>query len=184
MKEIQNAISLTSDLIKKDIKHPKLYMLRGIIIKEVNSNPNAKIIIFANYRNTIDEIIDFLNKEEGVSSTKLIGQKSGLTQQEQISIIKEFEKGTYNVLVCSSIGEEGIDIKGATMAVMYDQGKSSEIRKIQRAGRVARLESGKIITLLTKDTREIAYYWASQRKEKTMKNILTNMQKETQETLI
>ena len=66
---------------------------------------------------------------------------------------------------------------------MYDQGQSSEIRKIQRAGRVARLEAGKIISLLTKDTREIAYYWSSQRKEKTMKKVLSKMQ-ESQTTLI
>ncbi|MAG52742.1 MAG: hypothetical protein CMH62_02150 [Nanoarchaeota archaeon] len=158
-------------------------MLRGLIKKELKEI-NTKIIIFANYRNTIDEIVDFLNKEEEVKATKLIGQKLGLKQEEQIATIKRFEDGIYNTLVCSSIGEEGISIKGATTAIMYDQGKSSEIRSIQRTGRVARLEAGKIITLLTKDTREIGYYWASKRKEKTMKNILSNMQKETQEKLI
>ena len=180
---IQQAINLTEKLIEKEIKHPKLYMLRGLIKKELKEI-NTKIIIFANYRNTIDEIVDFLNKEEEVKATKLIGQKLGLKQEEQIATIKRFEDGIYNTLVCSSIGEEGISIKGATTAIMYDQGKSSEIRSIQRTGRVARLEAGKIITLLTKDTREIGYYWASKRKEKTMKNILSNMQKETQEKLI
>lgn len=183
IKEIQEAISLTNDLIKKDIKHPKLYILKGIIKKEIENNNKAKIIVFANYRNTVDEIIDFLNKEDKIKATKLIGQKSGLTQEEQINIIKKFEDNIYNVLVATSIGEEGIDIKGANLAIMYDQGKSSEIRKIQRAGRVARLEAGKIITLLTKDTREIAYYWSSHRKEKTMKNILTKMQSQEQQKL-
>ena len=42
---------------------------------------------------------------------------------------------------------------------------------------------GKVIFLLTKDTREIAYYWSSQRKEKTMKKVLSKMQ-ESQTTLI
>lgn len=182
-REIQEAISLTNKLLEKDVKHPKLYILKGLIKKEIESNPKAKIIVFANYRSTIDEIIDFLNKEKIIKATKLIGQKSGLSQQEQINVIKRFEENIYNTLVCSSIGEEGIDIKGATLAIMYDQGKSSEIRKIQRAGRVARLEAGKIISLLTKDTREMAYYWSSQRKEKTMKKVLKTMQ-ESQSTLI
>ena len=184
MQQIQKAISSTSELIEKNIKHPKLYMLKGIIRKELEKNTKAKIIVFVNYRNTIDEILEYLNSENSIKATKLIGQKSGLTQQQQINIIKKFEDNIYNTLVCSSIGEEGIDIKGATMAIMYDQGKSSEIRKIQRAGRVARLETGKIITLLTKDTREIGYFWASKRKETRMKNILTKMQTETQEKLI
>ncbi|MBS3156992.1 DEAD/DEAH box helicase [Candidatus Woesearchaeota archaeon] len=182
-KEIQDAILLTNELLKRDVKHPKLYMLKGLIKKEIENNQKAKIIVFANYRTTIDEIVDFLNKEKSIKATKLIGQKSGLTQQEQINVIKRFEDDIYNTLVCSSIGEEGIDIKGATLAIMYDQGQSSEIRKIQRAGRVARLEAGKIISLLTKDTREIAYYWSSQRKEKTMKKVLSKMQ-ESQTTLI
>jgi ERCC4-related helicase len=180
--EIQQAILQTQTLIKKDTKHPKLYMIRGLVKKELQ-NPQAKIIIFVNYRNTISEILDFLNQEPEILATKLIGQKLGLTQKEQISIIKDFEEGKYNILVCSSIGEEGIDIKGATTAIMFDQGSSSEIRKIQRAGRVARLETGKIISLLTKDTREMGYYWASQKKEKTMKETLKNMQQETQTTL-
>jgi ERCC4-related helicase len=183
MTEIQKAIAITKDLIKKEIKHPKLYMLKGLIKRELK-NKKAKIIVFANYRDTIDEIVEFLKQEEEILPTKLIGQKSGLTQKEQIETIKQFSEGTYNTLICSSIGEEGIDIKGATTAIMYDQGKSSEIRKIQRAGRVARLETGKIISLLTKDTREIAYYWSSKRKENQMKNILTKMQNnETQSTL-
>tara|TARA_Y100000034_G_scaffold88180_1_gene105791 strand:+ start:307 stop:1800 length:1494 start_codon:yes stop_codon:yes gene_type:complete len=181
--DIQKAINLTNELIEKDTKHPKMYIIRGLIKKEISSKKDSKIIVFANYRDTIDELLEFLNKEKEIRAAKLIGQKSGLTQKEQVATIKKFEDNTFNVLICSSIGEEGIDIKGATTAIMYDQGKSSEIRKIQRAGRVARLETGKIISLLTKDTREIGYYYLSKRKENRMKNILTSMQKETQQKL-
>ena len=176
LSEIQKAISITNDLVERNVKHPKLYLLKGVIKKEINENKKAKIIVFANYRDTIDEILGFLNKEKDIKAAKLIGQKSGLSQKEQIKIVEQFAEGEYNTLITSSIGEEGLDIKGATTAVMYDQGKSSEIRKIQRAGRVARLETGKIISLLTKDTREVAYYWSSKRKENQMKSILTKMQ--------
>ena len=174
--EMRQAITLANKL---EIKHPKMYMLRGIIKKDLEKNKDSKIIIFANYRDTIDVIVDFLNKEQGIISTKLIGQKSGLSQKEQILTIKKFEKGIFNVLVCSSIGEEGIDIKGATTAIMYDQGSSSEIRNIQRAGRVARLQTGKIISLLTNGTREMGYHYAAKRKENMMKNTLKNMQEQT-----
>lgn len=181
--EIQQAITLTNDYIAKEIKHPKVYVLLGLIKKDLQENPQAKIIVFANYRNTISSLLEEINTLPSANATKLIGQKSGLSQKEQISTIKDFEQGKYNVLICSSIGEEGLSISGATTAIMFDQGSSSEIRKIQRAGRVARLQAGKIISLLTKDTREMGYYWASQKKEKLMKTVLKNMQQETQTTL-
>ena len=180
--EVQASLVLADSLIKKELKHPKVYMLKGIIRKDLDENPKAKIIVFANYRNTIDSLVKELNSLEKVKAAKLIGQKSGLSQKEQISVISDFEHGKFNVLVCSQIGEEGISIKGATTAVMYDQGSSSEIRKIQRAGRVGRLEAGKIISLLTLGTREIGYHWASKRKENLMKNTLKTLQ-EKQSTL-
>ncbi len=179
-KQIQEAISLTKDLAEKNIKHPKMYMLKGLIRKEIEQNHDAKIIVFANYRNTIDEIVSFLNTEEQIKAIKLIGQKSGLTQKEQISVIKDFEEEKYNTLITSSIGEEGLSIKSATTAVFYDS-TPSEIRNIQRAGRVARIQSGKIIFLLTNNTREIGYYFVAKRKENLMKKTLQKMQQKNLE---
>jgi len=173
LKEIQEAIIETNNLIQKDIKHPKLYMLKGIIKKEIEKNKNSRILVFVNYRNTIDEILEFL-KKENISITKLIGQKSGLTQKEQISVIKEFELGKYNVLCTTSIGEEGIHVE-AEVAVFYDV-VPSEIRTIQRRGRVGRIKAGKIIFLVTNDTREQGYRWSAYHKENKMKKTLKAMQ--------
>ena len=181
---IQDAILLTKELEKKDIKHPKMYMPKGIIKKDLENDENARTIVFANYRNTIDEIVSFLNKEEKIKAAKLIGQKSGLTQKEQISTIKDFEDGTYNVMIGTSILEEGLDIStGAKLAIFYDI-VPSEIRAIQRKGRVGRTQAGKIIFLVTNNTREQGYKWSAYHKEKTMKKTLQLMQKETQSTLI
>ncbi len=184
MGEIQSAISTTSSLIEKDVKHPKLYMLQGVIKNELIKNPNAKFIVFANYRNTINDIIDFLGKDEKIKPIKLIGQKSGLTQKEQISTIREFEEGTYNVMIGTSILEEGLDVKkGAELAIFYDI-VPSEIRAIQRKGRVGRTQAGKIIFLVTNNTREQGYRWSAHNKEKVMKKTLQLMQKETQSKLL
>src|SRR3989338_2351993 len=171
-KEIRNAIEKNEELIKKGIKHPKLVALIDAIKKEPEK---TKTIVFANYRDTIDEIIRFLSQEPKIKTLKLIGQKSGLSQKEQICTIKTFEEENYNTLICTSIGEEGLDISGANLAIFYDC-VPSEIRAIQRAGRVGRLSSGRIIQLMTKDTREQGYYWSAKRKEKSMKFILKQMQ--------
>ena len=171
-KEIKEVMEKNKDLIKKGIKHPKLLALMETLKKE---QEKTKTIVFANYRDTIDEIISFLSQEPKIRPLKLIGQKSGLSQKEQISTIKTFEEEDYNTLICTSIGEEGLDISGASLAVFYDC-VPSEIRAIQRAGRVGRMSSGRIIQLITKDTREQGYYWSAKRKEKSMKYILKQMQ--------
>src|SRR3989344_5720835 len=184
MEKIQQAISLTNELKERDLKHPKLYMLRGIIRKELEKNQNSKFIIFANYRKTIEEIIEFLNKEKNIKAKKLIGQKSGLTQKQQIEAITDFSMNKFNVLIGTSIIEEGLDVQGgADLAIFYDI-VPSEIRAIQRKGRVGRTKTGKIIFLVTNNTREQGYRWSAHHKEKTMKKTLQVMQKETQTGLI
>ncbi|MFH1376503.1 MAG: DEAD/DEAH box helicase [Candidatus Woesearchaeota archaeon] len=175
MPEITAAISLTNELIQKNTKHPKIYMLKGVIRKEIERNPEAKIIVFANYRNTIEEILKELSKLKNIRASKLIGQKLGLKQKDQIETIRKFERGENNVLVCTQVGEEGIDIQsGAELAIFYDI-VASEIRTIQRKGRVGRTRTGRIVFLVTNKTREQGYKWSAYNKEKKMKQTLLNM---------
>lgn len=169
--KIKKSIEIIS---KIETIHPKLKKISSVIENQLKENPNSNIIVFANYRFTVDEIISYLSNFKDIKPIKLIGQKEGLTQKQQISIIKDFEKGVYNTLICTSIGEEGLDIKGCDTAIFYDSVPTS-IRKIQRSGRVGRMKPGKIIFLLTKGTRDEGYYWISHRKEKKMKYLLNNM---------
>jgi Fanconi anemia group M protein len=68
-----------------------------------------------------------------------------------------------------------LHIPSADIAVFYDS-VASEIRTIQRKGRVGRTKVGKIIFLLTRKTRDEGYHWISQRRERKMKTILKKMQ--------
>ncbi|MBU0930209.1 MAG: DEAD/DEAH box helicase [Nanoarchaeota archaeon] len=162
-------------------KHPKMQKLKEIVQSELEKNKEAKIIVFANFRNTIDEIYKEIN-DGLIKPVILVGQKEGLTQKEQIKRIRDFEEGLYNVLIGTSISEEGLDIKGgADMAIFYES-VPSEIRMIQRRGRVGRLIKGKIIFLITKKTRDESYYWAAKSKERTMKKTLYAMQEEPKQS--
>ena len=160
-------------LKEQDIEHPKFNKLLEIIKNNLETNKNFRIIIFATYRNTVDNIYNLLNNS-GISAIKLVGQNEGLTQKEQIESIKQFNDGIYNCLITTSIGEEGLSIKEADIAIFYDNTPSS-IRKIQRAGRVGRMKEGKVIFLVTKGTIDAAYYWKSKKDESKMKNILYKM---------
>ena len=82
-------------------------------------------------------------------------------------MLNEFKEGEINVLVATSIGEEGLDIPEVNGVIFYEPIPSA-IRKIQRAGRTARLMEGSLIILITRDTRDEAYYYASLSKEKKM----------------
>ncbi len=57
----------------------------------------------------------------------------------------------------------------------------SAIRKIQRAGRTARLKPGSLKILITKNTRDQAYYYVSNAKEKKMHTAIDEIKKEMSE---
>ncbi len=185
-KKIIEVIKLTNELLNKNEDHPKIKKLIEIIQESLEQNINTKIIIFANYRSTVNYIVNKLKNIPNSKPTILLGQKEGITQKIQIETIKEFEEGKYNILVASSIGEEGLSIGTLDLAIFYDNVPTS-IRRIQRAGRVARIKPGKILYLITKGTRDEGYYWKSKRDEGRMKDILTKMkfnQKEEKQSFI
>jgi Fanconi anemia group M protein len=163
----------------KDIKHPKLEKLKNLVKDLIKENPNVKIIVFANYRATVEKIKEVLD-EEGIKSEILIGQATkegkGMTQEKQIETLRRFKEGEFNTLIATSIGEEGLDIPAVDYVIFYES-VPSELRRIQRSGRTGRTAPGKIIFLITKDTRDESYYWASFVREKKMKGIIYDMKK-------
>ncbi len=118
-----------------------------------------------------------LSEVKSAEPIEFMGQREGLTQKEQKKRISEFREGKYNILVTTSVGEEGIDIPEMELAIFYEP-VPSEIRSIQRRGRVGRTKLGKIMILMTKRTRDEAYYWTAHKKEKLMKKTLYKMKGE------
>jgi len=157
-------------------EHPKVEKLNSIIKEQITKEPNSKIIIFAQFRETVRTIQEKLNKIEGITADIFVGQaqkqnsrgqKTGLKQKEQKEMVENFKEGKTNVLVATSIAEEGLDIPEVSMVIFYEPIPSA-IRKIQRAGRTARLAPGQLKILITKKTRDEIYHYASGAKEKRM----------------
>ena len=170
---IQKAKILCRQLLEENTDHPKIDKLKEIVKEIIAKKRDSRVIIFATYRNTVDNILGILNSIN-IPTNKLVGQKEGLTQKQQIEAIEKFNSGKYNCLVATSIAEEGIHIGEADIAIFYDNTPSS-IRKIQRSGRVGRLKPGKIIFMITKGTRDAAYYWKSKKDESRMRGIIHRM---------
>ncbi|MCS7135209.1 MAG: helicase-related protein [Candidatus Aenigmarchaeota archaeon] len=176
-RRIVDAVNKTSELYIKGYEHPKMSKLIEIVKKEIEEKKNVKIIVFANYRDTVNLIKLYLEKN-GIEAREFIGQAKkygkGLSQKEQIKILNEFSYDVFNVLVSTSIGEEGISIPDVDIVIFYES-VPSEIRSIQRRGRTGRTSTGKVVFLITKNTRDEAYYWSALHKEKRMKNIISEL---------
>ena len=164
-------------------EHPKLNVLVRILQEEIRVNPATRIIVFTNYRDTAEMVISTLHRlnaeKAGIKAVKFIGQASkvgdkGLTQKEQVEIINKFKEGIYNVLVATSVAEEGLDIPATDLVLFYEPIPSA-IRSIQRKGRTARKKIGKVIVLIAKGTRDEGYYWLSRSKEQAMRRRISEL---------
>jgi len=163
---------IRSKILNAKDENPKLEMTKKILLEHFKEREGARAIVFAEYRETIEAIVKELNKIDGIKATKFIGQAkgsgNGMSQDEQKMVIKLFKSGFYNVLVSTSIGEEGIDIPATSLVIFYEPVPSA-IRHIQRRGRTARGGMpGEVYILIMKGSRDEAYYWSSKRKEKKM----------------
>jgi len=171
-------------LLARKIEHPKIEELAVLVESSLKENEKMKAIIFTQFRDTAGVIKSRLNKIKGVNAETFFGQakkgNTGLSQKEQKAIIEKLNSGEINVLVATSIGEEGLDIAEVSAVVFYEPIPSA-IRKIQRAGRTARLKPGKLIILVTKDTRDVAYHYASTAREKKMYKLLDKVKEELRE---
>ncbi len=176
-KEILLAIARLEEVFSKGYEHPKLSKLLSLA-KQIHKQ-GKQAIIFANYRKTCEMIASKLN-EQGMQARVFVGQarkgKTGMSQKEQIMLIESFKAKNFSFLVSTSIGEEGIDIPEVDYVIFYEP-IPSEIRSIQRKGRVGRTKPGMVIFLITKGTRDESYYWAAFHKEKKMRKMLKEMQK-------
>jgi len=174
---VQTATKLAEEIFASGKEHPKFEKVAAMVRDLVSDNTSLKVIIFANYRSTVEKIKNIL-RGKGVSAEEFIGQAvkngKGLTQEKQIETLKRFKDGEFNVLVATSIGEEGLDVPAVDYAIFFEP-VPSEIRMIQRRGRVGRQAAGKIVFFITKNTRDEAYYWAAFHKEKKMRGILYDM---------
>jgi len=174
--DIKRVKKLTLGLISKGIVHPKINKLKELLTDQISKNPLSRILVFCHFRDSVNNIVRYFKDHEIVKVHKFVGQATrgsdkGLTQKEQIQLLKDFKEGIYNTLIGTSVAEEGLDIEECDLVVFYDVVPSA-IRTIQRRGRTGRKKEGKVYILMAEGTRDEGYYWAERVKEKNMKSSL------------
>ncbi|MDA4130920.1 MAG: helicase-related protein, partial [Thaumarchaeota archaeon] len=151
-------------------EHPKIEKTLKLV---ENVKNGERAIIFASYRDTVDQIHSELLKH-GFRSGYLIGKsgESGQSQKSQIKSLQQLREGVFDILVATQVGEEGLDVADCNVVIFYDNVPSA-VRYVQRKGRTGRRREGHLYVLITKGTRDEAYYWLSRRRVGDAKKITT-----------
>ena len=162
-----------------DELHPKRGIVEELVKHELSVKPEGKVLIFTEYRDSVHQIVAALSSFEGLRPDVFIGQSSrgqqkGMTQKEQLGQLEKFRQGDINILVATSVGEEGLDVPAADLVILYEPVPSA-VRAIQRRGRTARQRAGSVHMLVTNDTKDAYVHRASQLQEANMHTLLQKM---------
>ncbi|WP_135664917.1 DEAD/DEAH box helicase [Halorhabdus rudnickae] len=166
-----------------DDLHPKFRRTRMLIAETLGINDGERVIVFTESRDTAETLTDFLG--EHFDTRKFVGQSDtdgsdGMTQTQQQETLDAFRAGDFEVLVSTSVAEEGLDVPEVDLVLFYEPVPTA-IRSIQRKGRTGRQTEGAVVVLIAEDTRDEAYFWKSRQDEKRMEEELRSLKDVTGE---
>jgi Fanconi anemia group M protein len=160
-----------------DDLHPKFRRARILLAQTLGIEGGERVIVFTESRDTAETLTEFF--AEHFETRKFVGQgdkegSDGMTQTEQQETLDAFRAGEFEVLVSTSVAEEGLDVPEVDLVLFYEPVPKG-IRAIQRKGRTGRQTAGRVHVLLAEDTRDEAYFWISRREEKRMEEELRSL---------
>ena len=172
---------LLVEIKKKNEIHSKVGAVRRLVRERLRRNLDSKIIIFASFRDTISVLDEAMGDLKDARAIQFIGQTNrssgeGLKPKEQIKRLEEFRNGSANILISTSVGEEGLDIPTADLVIFYEP-VSSETRTIQRRGRTGRQREGEIVVLIAEGTRDENARSAALKREKNMHKVVQRVKR-------
>ena len=123
------------------VENPKLQRLRKLLKETFDANPSTRGIIFVTTISVAHLTCQWL---KGVSELKklvrpgaITGHKleaGGMSRVNQQNIIDQFAEGSLNILVSTSVLEEGLNVVACNLVVRYNH-VTSEIARVQSQGR-------------------------------------------------
>nr|AEN04473.1 melanoma differentiation-associated protein 5 [Carassius auratus] len=135
---------------KPEYENNNLAQLKTIILKEFSTREVARGIIFTRTRLSAIALCQWIQEnpkfeEVGVSASYLIGGGDQsvvkpMTAAEQKDVLQRFRKGEINLLIATTVAEEGLDIAECNVVIRYCL-VTNEVAMIQARGR-GRAEDG------------------------------------------
>ena len=171
---VRRAIRLADEY---DDLHPKFRKARILLAETLGIREGERVIVFTESRDTAETLAEFLG--EHFETKRFVGQSDtdgsdGMSQREQQETLDAFRSGEFEVLVSTSVAEEGLDVPEVDLVLFYEPVPTA-IRAIQRKGRTGRQSEGRVVVLLAEGTRDEAYYWKAKQDEKKMKRELRTL---------
>ncbi|TRY59831.1 hypothetical protein DNTS_035253 [Danionella cerebrum] len=122
-------------------ENPKLAQLQSTLLKEFREVKESRGILFSKTRRGTSCLLDWVRSnpelQNYISAGILTGAGAGancMTQNEQKETINQFRKGSLNLLISTSVAEEGLDIPECNLVVRYGL-LTNEIAQQQASGR-------------------------------------------------
>ncbi|WAR20813.1 IFIH1-like protein [Mya arenaria] len=135
--------NLSARAREKDTENPNVKIVSNQLRQMIEEKgDDSRAIVFVKARATCRALAEYINRDLeniGVSAHPLYGQQTrgadeGMTESVQTETVEKFREGHYKVMVCTSVGTEGIDVPDCNIVVNYNY-SGDEITKIQMKGR-------------------------------------------------
>ncbi len=171
---VERAMDMAEDF---DDLHPKFRRTRMLLAETLGIQDGERVIVFTESRDTAEALTEFLEGHFDVR--RFVGQgdkegSSGMTQTQQKEVLDTFRAGGFEVLVSTSVAEEGLDVPEVDLVLFFEPVPTA-IRSVQRKGRTGRQTEGRVVVLMAENTRDEAYFWISRRREREMENELATL---------
>ncbi|XP_009863559.1 PREDICTED: interferon-induced helicase C domain-containing protein 1 [Apaloderma vittatum] len=135
---------------KPEYENEKLIQLRNTLMEEFTKTKEPRGIIFTKTRLSAFALFQWIKdnpkfEEVGIKAHYLIGaghnsETKPMTQNEQREVIDKFRGGNVNLLIATTVAEEGLDIKECNIVIRYGL-VTNEIAMVQARGRARADES-------------------------------------------
>ncbi|KAE9556679.1 hypothetical protein FO519_000085 [Halicephalobus sp. NKZ332] len=161
LKELRN---LTTYSENKEI----LNKLFELIKDQYRNSPDSRILIFVTLRKTAPQLKEYIGNHPDVVGTfgrKKVGyitssnqssMKYGQSREEQNKTLERFREGLINILIATSVAEEGIDVASCNLVIKYNS-IGNEKSFVQRKGRARDMKSKSVLLALDYDVEQKEY---------------------------
>ena len=143
------------------IENPMLVRLRQLLEKQFEELPSTQGIVFATTKDTAQRMCHWLQGipqlKDVIKPAVVTGQSKeeigGMTLQKQRSTIEKFRDINLNLLVATTVLEEGLDVAACNLVVRYNH-VTNEIARVQAQGR-ARAKGSRCYAIMVMDSPKV-----------------------------
>ena len=168
---LRDLVSLAEDL-PVDSKAQKV---RRFISQLLEEQPDEKLLLFTEYRDTLDYLLEFVQDEPWADEILVI--HGDVDKDERARIEEEFNHGQSRLLFATDAASEGIDLQHSCDIIANYELPWNPNRLEQRIGRIHRYgqeEGVKVWNFLFDDTRESEIFEMLQTKVEEIRSQLGN----------